>query len=71
MTPAHAALLSALAHLAPAIGVDQLAFVARLAQANPHATAQLADFLAQAIDLRRSKPGVKLGGSRCVTSQLP
>jgi len=46
----HAALLSALAHLTPAAGVDQPAFVARLAQADPNATAQLTDFLAQAAD---------------------
>ncbi|MFD4943680.1 hypothetical protein ACFVYE_18795 [Streptomyces sp. NPDC058239] len=49
MTTAHAALLSALAHLAPAIGIDQLAVAGRLAQAAPHATAQLAEFLAQAV----------------------
>jgi hypothetical protein len=41
----HAALLSALAHLAPAADVEHLAFAARLARADPHATAQLADFL--------------------------
>jgi hypothetical protein len=45
----HAALLSTLAHLAPAAGVNQLAFAARLTQADPHATAQLADLLAQAL----------------------
>ncbi|MCX4775251.1 hypothetical protein [Streptomyces sp. NBC_01285] len=42
---AHAALLAELARLVPGVGVDQLAFAARLAQADPAATAQLADFL--------------------------
>ncbi|WP_329374647.1 hypothetical protein [Streptomyces sp. NBC_01483] len=42
---AHAALLSALAHLAPDVDVDQLAFAARLAAAGPEATAGLADLL--------------------------
>ncbi|MCX5346001.1 hypothetical protein [Streptomyces atratus] len=45
----HAALLSALTHLVPAAGVDQLAFAAPLAQADLRATTQLADFLAQAV----------------------
>lgn len=44
---AHAALLTELARLLPCVGVDQLAFAARLAQTEPAATAQLADFLAR------------------------
>ncbi|MEE1805140.1 hypothetical protein [Streptomyces sp. BE133] len=51
MTPpllAHAALLTELAHLAPGVGVDQLAFAARLATTEPEATGALADFLARA-----------------------
>ncbi|MFJ7497867.1 hypothetical protein ACIQZB_43650 [Streptomyces sp. NPDC097727] len=42
---AHAALLAELGRLAPGVGADQLAFAARLAQADPAATAQLACFL--------------------------
>lgn len=45
---AHAALLTELAHLAPGAGVDQLAFAARLAAADPEATSGLASFLARA-----------------------
>ncbi|MDJ0347206.1 hypothetical protein QMK19_39105 [Streptomyces sp. H10-C2] len=44
---AHAALLTVIARLVPGVGVDQLAFAARLAQAGPAAAAQLADFLAR------------------------
>ncbi|MFD4862879.1 hypothetical protein [Streptomyces atratus] len=42
---AHAALLTELARLVPGVGIDQLAFAARLAQADAAATAQLAGFL--------------------------
>ncbi|GCB51373.1 hypothetical protein [Streptomyces sp. NL15-2K] len=45
---AHAALLTELAHLAPGADVDQLAFAARLAAADPEATGELAAFLARA-----------------------
>ncbi|WP_331720230.1 hypothetical protein OG985_49825 (plasmid) [Streptomyces sp. NBC_00289] len=45
---AHAALLTELAHLAPGADVDQLAFAARLAAADPEATGDLAAFLARA-----------------------
>jgi len=38
----HAALLTELAHLTPGAGVDQLAFMARLASADPEATGGLA-----------------------------
>ncbi|MFF0097235.1 hypothetical protein ACFYSF_46105 [Streptomyces canus] len=44
----HAALLTELPHLAPNAGVDQLAFAARLAAADPEATGDLAAFLARA-----------------------
>ncbi|MFI9588687.1 hypothetical protein ACIHCQ_44570 [Streptomyces sp. NPDC052236] len=45
---AHAALLTELAHLVPGAGVDQLAFAARLAAADPEASGDLAAFLARA-----------------------
>ncbi|WP_371604692.1 hypothetical protein OG345_40120 [Streptomyces sp. NBC_01220] len=45
---AHAALLTELSHLAPGVGVDQLAFAARLATTEPEAAGALADFLARA-----------------------
>jgi hypothetical protein len=44
----HAALLSALTRLAPGVGIDQLAFAARLATADPEAAGELAAFLARA-----------------------
>ncbi|MBH1939114.1 hypothetical protein I5Q34_33480 [Streptomyces sp. AV19] len=47
---AHAALLSALARLVPAAGMDELAFAARLATAHPEATAGLAAFLTRATE---------------------
>ncbi|WP_327372258.1 hypothetical protein [Streptomyces sp. NBC_01217] len=43
---AHAALLTELAHLAPGVGVDQLAFAARLTTTEPEAAGDLAAFLA-------------------------
>jgi hypothetical protein len=45
---AHAALLTELARLVPGVGVDQLAFAARLAATDPEATGDLAVFLARA-----------------------
>lgn len=45
---AHAALLTELSRLAPGVGVDQLAFAARLATTEPEAAGALADFLARA-----------------------
>ncbi|WP_331759313.1 hypothetical protein [Streptomyces sp. NBC_01579] len=45
---AHAALLTQLAHLAPDVNVDQLAFAARLATTEPEAASALAAFLARA-----------------------
>ncbi|MFJ7496754.1 hypothetical protein ACIQZB_37470 [Streptomyces sp. NPDC097727] len=45
---AHAALLAELAHLAPGVGVDQLAFAAPLATTEPKVAGVLADFLARA-----------------------
>ncbi|MFE9968452.1 hypothetical protein [Streptomyces sp. NPDC005525] len=66
----HAALLSALAHLAPAADVEILEFAARLAQAGPHATAQLAELLAQAVAAEAGASGDR-GDSRCATSQVP
>lgn len=45
---AHAALLAELLRLAPDAGVDQLAFAARLATAEPEATAALAALLTRA-----------------------
>jgi hypothetical protein len=46
----HAALLSALAHLAPDTDMDQLAFAARLATSEPEAAADLAAFLTRATE---------------------
>ncbi len=43
-------LLTALARLSPGIGVDQLAFAARLTAAAPQATADLAAILTRASD---------------------
>ncbi|WP_258053497.1 hypothetical protein [Streptomyces sp. Ru72] len=45
-----AALLAELARLVPAAGVDQVAFAARLAAADPEATAGLAAFLTRATE---------------------
>ncbi|MER5853488.1 hypothetical protein ABT126_42935 [Streptomyces sp. NPDC002012] len=45
---AHAALLTELVHLAPGVGVDQLAFAARLATTETEAAGALAVFLARA-----------------------
>ncbi|MER5217193.1 hypothetical protein ABT063_43350 [Streptomyces sp. NPDC002838] len=47
---AHAALLAALARLAPSSDTGQLAFAARLTAADPEAAADLADFLTRAIN---------------------
>ncbi|MFI9311111.1 hypothetical protein [Streptomyces triculaminicus] len=47
---AHAALLSALAHLVPAAAPGELTFAARLAAAEPEATADLAALLADATE---------------------
>ncbi|MGW2183501.1 hypothetical protein ACWCXX_36885 [Streptomyces sp. NPDC001732] len=49
---AHAALLAELARLVPGVGVNQLAFAARLATTEPEAAGALAAFLARAHSAR-------------------
>ncbi|MBG0850333.1 hypothetical protein I2W78_00170 [Streptomyces spinoverrucosus] len=60
---AHAALLTELARLVPDVGVDQLAFAARLATAAPEAAADFAAFLIRAREGQSCSGALSVGSA--------